>query len=88
MNAKTRNKIATAGIYTLVSIVVIILFGILGDILVSGVPHLSWHFLSSEASSYQAGGGVRDQLFVFASLDTDYFFANCIRRWDLFSRIC
>jgi len=35
----------------------------LGDILVSGVPHLSWHFLSSEASSYQAGGGVRDQLF-------------------------
>lgn len=37
MNAKTRNKIATAGIYTLVSIVVIILFGILGDILVSGV---------------------------------------------------
>lgn len=44
MNAKTRNKIATAGIYTLVSIVVIILFGILGDILVSGVPHLSWHF--------------------------------------------
>ncbi len=63
MNAKTRNKIATAGIYTLVSIVVIILFGILGDILVSCVPHLSWHFLSSEASSYQAGGGVRDQLF-------------------------
>lgn len=63
MNAKTRNNIATAGIYTLVSIVVIILFGILGDILISGVPHLSWHFLSSEASSYQAGGGVRDQLF-------------------------
>ena len=52
MNAKTRNNIATAGIYTLVSIVVIILFGILGDILISGVPHLSWHFLSSEASSY------------------------------------
>ena len=88
MNAKTRNKIATAGIYTLVSIVVIILFGILGDILVSGVPHLSWHFLSSESSSYQAGGGVRDQLFNFVSLDTDYFFANCIRSWDLFSRIC
>ena len=40
MNAKTRNKIATTGIYTLVSIVVIILFGILGNILVSGVPHL------------------------------------------------
>ena len=63
MNAKTANKIATATIYTLVGIVVIILIGILGNILVSGVPHLSWHFLTSEASSFQAGGGVRDQLW-------------------------
>ena len=63
MNPRTANKVATAGIYTLVSIVVIILIGILGNILISGVPHLSWHFLSSEASSFQAGGGVRDQLF-------------------------
>lgn len=63
MNAKTTNKIATAVIYTLVSVVVIILVGILGNILVSGVPHLSWHFLTSEASSFQAGGGVRDQLW-------------------------
>lgn len=63
MDAKTTNKIATATIYTLVGIVVIILVGILGNILVSGVPHLSWHFLTSEASSFQAGGGVRDQLW-------------------------
>ena len=63
MNAKTANKIAAATIYTLVGIVVIILIGILGNILVSGVPHLSWHFLTSEASSFQAGGGVRDQLW-------------------------
>ena len=63
MDAKTTNKIATATIYTLVGIVVIILVGILGNILISGVPHLSWHFLTSEASSFQAGGGVRDQLW-------------------------
>ncbi|QNQ80845.1 phosphate ABC transporter permease PstA [Lactobacillus sp. PV034] len=63
MNAKITNKIATAVIYTLVGVVVIILVGILGNILVSGVPHLSWHFLTSEASSFQAGGGVRDQLW-------------------------
>lgn len=63
MNAKTTNKIATAVIYTLVGVVVIILVGILGNILVSGVPHLSWHFLTLEASSFQAGGGVRDQLW-------------------------
>lgn len=63
MDAKKKDKLATAIIYILVGIVVLILTSILGDILITGIPHLSWHFLSSEASSYQAGGGVRDQLF-------------------------
>lgn len=63
MKAKRNDKIATGVIYFLVAIVVLILAGILGNILITGVPHMSWHFLSSEASSYQAGGGVRDQLF-------------------------
>ena len=63
MDAKKRDKLATAIIYILVGIVVLILAGILGNILITGIPHLSWHFLTSEASSYQAGGGVRDQLF-------------------------
>ena len=63
VNAKNRDKIATWIIYFFVGIVVLILAGILGNILITGLPHLSWHFLSSEASSYQAGGGVRDQLF-------------------------
>ncbi|MDF7638377.1 phosphate ABC transporter permease PstA [Lactobacillus sp. ESL0791] len=63
MNAKRNDKVATALIYIFVGIVVLILAGILGDILIAGVPHLSWHFLSSSASSFAAGGGVRDQLF-------------------------
>ncbi|ARD06420.1 phosphate ABC transporter, permease protein PstA [Lactobacillus amylolyticus] len=63
MKAKNTDKIATWVIYWLVAIVVLILAGILGNILWTGLPHLSWHFLTSEASSYQAGGGVRDQLF-------------------------
>ncbi|WP_281829141.1 MULTISPECIES: phosphate ABC transporter permease PstA [Lactobacillus] len=63
MKAKNTNKIATWVIYWLVAIVVLILAGILGNILWTGLPHLSWHFLTFEASSYQAGGGVRDQLF-------------------------
>lgn len=63
MKAKNTNKIATWVIYWLVAIVVLILAGILGNILWTGLPHISWHFLTSEASSYQAGGGVRDQLF-------------------------
>lgn len=63
MKAKRNDKIATIIIHILVAIVVLILVGILGNILITGVPHLSWHFLTSEASSYKAGGGVRDQLF-------------------------
>ena len=63
MSEKSKDKIATGVIYFLVAIVVLILAGILGNILITGVPHLSWHFLTSEASSFQAGGGVRDQLF-------------------------
>ena len=63
MDAKKRDKLATAIIYIFVGIVVLILAGILGNILITGIPHLSWYFLTSEASSYKAGGGVRDQLF-------------------------
>ncbi|MGQ5709857.1 phosphate ABC transporter permease PstA [Lactobacillus sp. PSON] len=63
MKAKRNDKIATIIIHILVAIVVLILVGILGNILITGVPHLSWRFLTSEASSYKAGGGVRDQLF-------------------------
>ncbi|MBC6357087.1 phosphate ABC transporter permease PstA [Lactobacillus helsingborgensis] len=63
MNAKRINRIATGVIYFLVGIVVLLLVGIIGNILVSGVPQLSWHFLSSASSSFEAGGGIRDQLF-------------------------
>ena len=63
MNAKRNDHLATGIIYALVGIVVIILFGLIGYILVSGVPHLSWHFLTSPSKSFAAGGGIRDQLF-------------------------
>ncbi|MDR4287841.1 phosphate ABC transporter, permease protein PstA, partial [Bacillus thuringiensis] len=52
MDAKKRDKLATAIIYIFVGIVVLILAGILGNILITGIPHLSWYFLTSEASSY------------------------------------
>ena len=63
MNAKKTNRIAAGVIYFLVGIVILLLIGIIGNILITGVPHLSWHFLSSESSSFKAGGGIRDQLF-------------------------
>ncbi|WEV70515.1 phosphate ABC transporter permease PstA [Lactobacillus sp. ESL0785] len=63
MNSKKVDRIATGVIYLLVAIVILILVGILGNILIAGVPHLSWHFLTSISSSFEAGGGIRDQLF-------------------------
>ena len=63
MNAKTADKIATGVIYGISGIVALILFAMLAFILVQGVPHLSWHFLTSPARAFEAGGGIGIQLF-------------------------
>lgn len=63
MNAKKMDRLATGIIYALVVAVVLILVAILGYILFNGVPDISWHFLTSAAQSFSAGGGIRDQLF-------------------------
>lgn len=63
MNAKKADKIATAIIYILVGIVVLILVALLGFILISGLPHVTWSFLTSPTSAFSAGGGIGDQLF-------------------------
>lgn len=63
MNAKRVDKIATAVIYLLVGIVILILVALLGFILITGLPHVTWSFLTSSASAFNAGGGIGDQLF-------------------------
>jgi len=63
MTPNQTDRIATKFIQLLVLIVVLILLFLLGDIIISGLPHISWHFLTSPASSFSAGGGIRDQLF-------------------------
>lgn len=63
MNAKLADKIATTVIYVIAGMVALVLFSMLGFILVKGLPHLSWHFLTSPALSFEAGGGIGIQLF-------------------------
>ncbi|WP_125568293.1 phosphate ABC transporter permease PstA [Companilactobacillus insicii] len=63
MHPKRTDKIATGIIYTVVFAVVAILVFLIGYILVNGVPDINWHFLTSQAQSFSAGGGIRDQLF-------------------------
>lgn len=63
MNPRKTDKIATGVIYAMAGIIVLILIFLLGYILISGLPHVSWHFLTSPAKVFAAGGGISAQLF-------------------------
>ncbi|AUI72653.1 phosphate ABC transporter permease PstA [Companilactobacillus alimentarius] len=63
MNAKKIDKIASFIIYSIVTLVILLLVAILSYILFNGVPDISWHFLTTAAQSFSSGGGIRDQLF-------------------------
>ncbi|MDF7636664.1 phosphate ABC transporter permease PstA [Leuconostocaceae bacterium ESL0958] len=63
MNAKLADKVATGVIYAIAGVVIAILTVMLAFILVQGVPHLSWHFLTGQAKAFEAGGGIGIQLF-------------------------
>lgn len=63
MNAKKIDKIATGVLYTISGIIVFILAAMLLYILLRGLPHVSWHFLTSPSKAYQTGGGIGIQLF-------------------------
>ncbi|GJM74311.1 hypothetical protein HMSSN036_65270 [Paenibacillus macerans] len=57
MSAKTADKIATAVIVTLAGVIVLIMAGLLGFILVRGLGHISFDFLTSPPETIKAGGG-------------------------------
>ena len=63
MNAKRSDKIATGVLYAGAGIIVLILASLLLYILVRGIPHISWEFLTSPSKAYQEGGGIGIQLF-------------------------
>ena len=63
MNAKLQNKIALTIIKLIAGIVVLILAFLIVKILLEGLPHISWQFLTSPAKAFEAGGGVGIQLF-------------------------
>ncbi|WP_077308650.1 phosphate ABC transporter permease PstA [Terribacillus halophilus] len=63
MNSRITDRIATGIFYTIAAIMVALLLYLFYFILSNGVPQISWDFLTSPSSAYQAGGGIRDQLF-------------------------
>lgn len=63
MKTKIENQVAITVIRIIAALVVIILAFLLGDILIAGVPHISWHFLTAPSESFTSGGGIGVQLF-------------------------
>lgn len=63
MHAKKFDKLATVLLYTIAGIIVTILASLILYILVRGLPHISWSFLTGKSSSYKAGGGIGVQLY-------------------------
>jgi phosphate transport system permease protein len=61
--AKRADKIATAVLYIVSALIVAILAFLLLYILIRGLPHVSWEFLTSPSKAYQKGGGIGIQLF-------------------------
>lgn len=61
--AKRADKIATGVLYVISALIVAILAFLLLYILVRGLPHVSWEFLTSPSKAYQEGGGIGIQLF-------------------------
>jgi phosphate transport system permease protein len=63
MNSKVTDRIAT-GIFIAIAIIIIsLLVGLFSYILVNGLKHVSFEFLTTPSSNVMAGGGIRDQLF-------------------------
>ena len=63
MSAKTANKIATSVIVAVSGLIVLVLAGLLGYILVRGLGHISFDFLTSAPETIRRGGGIGPQLF-------------------------
>ncbi|GAB6988587.1 phosphate ABC transporter permease PstA [Paenibacillus pini] len=63
MKAKTIDKIATTIIVVFSLLIVAVLVGLLAFILVRGLSHVNWSFLTSVPQTIKAGGGIGPQLF-------------------------
>ncbi len=61
--SKRSDKIATGVLTAIVVLISVVLVAIVGYIIVGGLPHLSWDFLTSESESFRAGGGIGPQIF-------------------------
>ena len=63
MRPEKIDRIATIVILGLTGMVGLLIISLLVYILATGLPNISWHFLTSSAEAFKSEGGIRDQLF-------------------------
>lgn len=63
VNVKRQDKLATIILYVIAGAIILVLVALLAFILIQGLPHVSWHFLTAPARAFEAGGGIGIQLF-------------------------
>ncbi|MCO7175950.1 phosphate ABC transporter permease PstA [Sporolactobacillus kofuensis] len=63
MSSKVTNRIALSVIILCAAVMAGILVSLLSYILFKGVTNISWQFLTTSASPFLAGGGIKDQLW-------------------------
>ncbi|THF75471.1 phosphate ABC transporter permease PstA [Cohnella fermenti] len=63
MRAKTVDRIATAIIICVAGFIMLVLAALLGYLLVRGLKHISFDFLTSAPQAIKVGGGIGPQLF-------------------------
>ncbi len=63
MSDRLRDRLATAGFWTVAALVVALLVWLLGWTLYHGLRYVNWGFLTSPPSNIMAGGGIGPQLF-------------------------
>ncbi|MBE6185028.1 phosphate ABC transporter permease PstA [Heyndrickxia ginsengihumi] len=63
MKAKIADRVATTVLYAIALFIVCLLVSLLGYILVHGLSHISWSFITSPPQTFAKGGGIGPQLF-------------------------
>lgn len=63
MNSRLTDRIATTIFVLCAFIMAVTLFYLLGFILYHGLAQVDFHFLTTKSSSFQAGGGIKNQLW-------------------------
>ncbi|GGE37204.1 putative ABC transporter permease protein YqgI [Pullulanibacillus camelliae] len=63
MKSQITNRMATVLISVCAGLMALIMIALVGYIFYQGLGHVTWHFLTTVASTFQVGGGIKDQLW-------------------------